>query len=196
MAGSTASDHDLLQSVKAGDEEAFTTLYRRRQGAVFRFALHMTGCRAIAEDVTQEVFMALMREVGRYDPEQGSLPAYLYGIARNQVLRRLDRERLYVPISDENDDAGEEQLATNADPLSDLTRSETIEAVRRAVLALPAHYREVAVLCDLHELSYVEAATLIGCAVGTVRSRLHRARGLLLEKLRSSESVAAGRCIA
>jgi RNA polymerase sigma-70 factor (ECF subfamily) len=52
------------------------------------------------------------------------------------------------------------------------------------VLALPAHYREVVVLCELHEMSYAEAATTLGCAVGTVRSRLHRARGLLVERLR------------
>jgi RNA polymerase sigma-70 factor (ECF subfamily) len=73
--------------MKAGDENAFTTLYRRRQGALYRFALHMSGCQAAAEDVTQEVFVKLMCEPDRFDPERGSLAAYLYGIARNQVWR-------------------------------------------------------------------------------------------------------------
>ena len=71
------------------------------------------------------------------------------------------------------------------DPLDELTRSELIEGVRQAVLALPQHYRETVVLCDLHELSYQETAAVLGCAVGTVRSRLHRARALLVERLRS-----------
>ena len=70
-------------------------------------------------------------------------------------------------------------------PLGDLTRKETIEEVRRAVLSLPGHYREVVVLCDLHEMDYAEASSVLSCSVGTVRSRLHRARRLLLDKLKS-----------
>jgi RNA polymerase sigma-70 factor (ECF subfamily) len=77
----------------------------------------------------------------------------------------------------------DENFVSDVDPLRDLTRDETIKAVQQAVLALPQHYREVVVLCDLHELSYAETAEIVGCAVGTVRSRLHRARGLLIEKL-------------
>ena len=69
-------------------------------------------------------------------------------------------------------------------PLDDLSRTETVESVRRAVLSLPERYREVVVLCDLQEMNYVETAEVLGCAIGTVRSRLHRARGLLIEKLR------------
>ncbi|HKG23879.1 MAG TPA: sigma factor-like helix-turn-helix DNA-binding protein, partial [Blastocatellia bacterium] len=72
------------------------------------------------------------------------------------------------------------------DPLGDLTRSEAIESVRQAVLALPPHYREVVALCELQEMSYVDAANALGCAVGTVRSRLHRARALLTERLRAA----------
>lgn len=184
------SDQELLRLMLAGDEEAFTTLYRRRQGGVYRFALQMSGSTAIAEDVTQEVFIALMNEAGRFDPARGSLAGYLYGIARNHVLRRLERERSFVPMLDESSDAQaltDERFLADGDPLLDLTRHETIEAVRQAVLALPAHYREVVVLCELHEMSYREAALALDCAVGTVRSRLHRARYLLVQKLRVSE---------
>ena len=197
------SDDDLLRLMIAGDEDAFTELYRRRQGGVYRFALHMSGSETIAEDVTQEVFIVLMREAHNYDPQRGSLPAYLYGISRNHVLRRLERDRLFVPIADGSQD--EEPPATliaEGDPLIDLTRNEMIEAVRGAVLALPAHYREVVVLCDLHEMSYAEAATVVGCAVGTVRSRLHRARAMLVERLRAvkegkaSHAINPARCFA
>ena len=65
----------------------------------------------------------------------------------------------------------------------DLTRREGLETLRRAVQALPRRYREVVVLCDLEEVDYADAAVALGCPIGTVRSRLHRARGLLLEKL-------------
>ena len=186
----TPSDDELLRLSAAGDEEAFVTLYRRRHGGIYRFALHMSGSQTIAEDVTQEVFMVLMRESHGYDTTRGALSSYLYGIARNHVLRSLDRNRPFVSINEtDGDEAAEivnEQLVAQDDPLDELARNETIAAVRQAVLALPAHYREVVVLCDLQEMSYMEAAAVLDCAVGTVRSRLHRARVLLTEKLRST----------
>jgi RNA polymerase sigma-70 factor, ECF subfamily len=201
----TPSDLDLLRLMMAGDEDAFTALYRRRQGGVYRFALHMSGSQGIAEDVTQEVFIVLMREAARYDPNRGTLAAYLYGIARNHVLRRLEQDRLFVPFVDSPEDEAIAYAAMTVEgnPLGDLTRNEMIRAVRHSILALPAHYREVIVLCELQEMSYIEAASVAGCAVGTVRSRLHRARALLVEKLRAarerdsaSEEVTSARCFA
>jgi RNA polymerase sigma-70 factor, ECF subfamily len=186
----TPSDVDLLKQMISGDEHAFTVLYRRRQGGVYRFALQMCGSCGIAEDVTQEVFMVLMREAHRYDSSRGSLAAYLYGIARHHVLRRLERDRLFVQLdgTEDDHDSGSATLVAEGDPLGDLTRNEMIDEVRQAVLALPARYREVVVLCDLHEMSYAEAAVVAGCAVGTIRSRLHRGRALLVEKLRSARN--------
>jgi len=201
----TPSDQDLLRRMSAGDEEAFTTLYRRRQGGVFRFALQMSGSQAVAEDVTQEVFIVLIREAERYDPSRGSLAAYLYGIARNYVLRRFEQDRLLVPLvdSDEDDAFTNPAMIAEFDPLGDLTQKERLETLRTSILALPAHYREVIVLCELHEMSYAEAATIVGCAVGTVRSRLHRARALLLDRMRGErdrnsdpERVNPARCFA
>jgi RNA polymerase sigma-70 factor (ECF subfamily) len=202
----TPSDLDLLRLMMAGDEDAFTQLYRRRQAGVYRFALQMSGSEALAEDVTQEVFIVLMREAERYDPNRGSLAAYLYGIARNYVLRRLEEDRAFVQLAESNDDMGaptHAAMVTGGDQLDDLTRNETIDALRNSILALPAHYREVVVLCDLHEMSYIDAASTLGCAVGTVRSRLHRARALLIEKLRAGrdhrstpEEVKPARCFA
>jgi RNA polymerase sigma-70 factor (ECF subfamily) len=181
------TDADLLRLMLAGDEEAFTALYRRRQGGVYRFALQMSGSEAVAEDVVQETFMVLIRDGGNFDAARGSLAAYLYGIARNHVLRAFDRERALVRFDDEageGSDPPHENLVARPDPLGDLTRAESVEKLRQAVLALPPHYREVVVLCELHEMSYQEAADALGCAVGTVRSRLHRARAMLAEKMR------------
>lgn len=132
--------------------------------------------------------MALVRvEKLNYDPSRGSLSAYLYGVARHHVLRCLERDKSYVPLADEaeeeNAHALEHTIASD-DLAHNFARKEMIEQLHAAIDTLPAHYREVIVLCDLHELSYAEAAVVIECAIGTVRSRLHRARALLAEKLR------------
>lgn len=188
----TPTDAELLRLMLAGDEEAFVTLYRRRQGAIYRFALQMSGSEAVADDVTQEVFMVLMRDGRNFDPSRGSLAAYLYGIARNHVLRVFDRERSFVPIGEDADDADvHERLVAHDDPLGDLTRGEMLGRLRQAVTALPAHYREVVVLCELHEMSYAEAAGALDCPVGTVRSRLNRARAMLTGKMRGAQPGAA-----
>jgi RNA polymerase sigma-70 factor (ECF subfamily) len=179
----TETDDELLIRIQSGDEQAFLDLYRRRQAALFRFALHMSGSNPVAEDVTQEVFLALLREDCGYDPERGTLSGYLFGIARKLVLRHLERSRSDVVLDTESDDSPLPELAVIDDPMVDLTRREGIEALRRAVLALPRRYREVVVLCDLEEVDYADAAIALGCPIGTVRSRLHRARGLLLDKL-------------
>ena len=180
-------DIELLQLMLSGNEEAFTALYRRRRDAVYHFALHMSGSQTAAEDVTQEAFMILIRQGQTLDPSRGTIAAYLCGIARNLILRRLERDRLYVPINEDEEAGNCSHFTASGDPLGDLTHSEMIESVRRAVGSLPPAYREVVVLCDLQEMSYVEAANILGCAIGTVRSRLHRARSLLIEKLGASK---------
>jgi RNA polymerase sigma-70 factor (ECF subfamily) len=180
---STETDGELLIRLRRGDEAAFVALYRRRQGAIYRFAMHMSGSATTAEDITQEVFLALLRQECGFDPERGSLSGYLFGIARKLVLRNLERSRPDVALESEADDAALPELAVIDDPLIDLTRREGIEALRRAVMALPRRYREVVLLCDLEELDYADAAVVLRCPIGTVRSRMHRARALLFEKL-------------
>lgn len=164
-------------------------LYERQQGSVYRFVLQMCGSRALAEDITQEVFLVLIRDNHSYNPARGSLKAFLLGVARNKLLRRLQRESIYASINEESDRiSGEsDSLTAKCNPLEVLSRTEAIESIRRAVMSLPDHYREVVVLCELQEMSYEEAAAIIGCALGTVRSRLHRARSLLIEKLQPSK---------
>jgi RNA polymerase sigma-70 factor (ECF subfamily) len=180
---SSQSDDELLLRLRNGDEQAFTALYRRRQGAIYRFAFHMSGSSAAAEDIVQEVFLALLREECGFDPKRGTLSGYLFGIARKLVLRNLERGRSNVPLESESEEVVPRELAVIDDPLAGLTRHEAMEALRRAVQALPRRYREVVVLCDLEEMDYADAALVLGCPIGTVRSRMHRARALLLEKL-------------
>ncbi|MGH9908806.1 MAG: RNA polymerase sigma factor [Pyrinomonadaceae bacterium] len=182
------NDHELLAQMLAGDAEALSVLYRRRQGNVFRFALHMCGSQTIAEDITQEAFVFLINDGHTFDPARGSVNGFLLGVARNLVLRRLRRERLYVSIEDDSEGDRVANRVIGAKAFDDLARVETIESVRKAVLSLPERYREVVVLCELREMSYAETAEIVGCAIGTVRSRLHRARALLIDKLRPTRA--------
>lgn len=181
------SDDILIARIATGDADAFATMFRRRQSDVYRFVVHMTGLPTLAEDVTQDVFVIVMREAARYQPGRSTVAAWLCGIARNCARQRLERDRGLTAMWDESADT-EELPAVHPDPLGDLTRAERLAALRRAVLALPLRYREVVVLCDLQELSYAEAADALGCAIGTVRSRLHRARGLLAVRVAALEA--------
>ena len=176
-------DDDLPARIAAGDEVAFTTLFRRRQADVYRVALLMTGLPATAEDVTQEVFLAVMRDAARYESGRATVKSWLCGIARNLARRRLERDGRAEPLVED----GQHEPAADGqtDPLGEIANGQRLEALRRAILSLPLRYREVVVLCDLEEISYADAATALGCAVGTVRSRLHRARALLAAKVRA-----------
>lgn len=182
------SDVELLRLMLAGDAAAFEELYDRKQPYVYRFALRMSGSENIAEDVTQEVFMALMRDGHQYDETRGTLSTYLYAIARYRVLRFLEKDRQFVSFHEDEDEEFNEMMnghfISDEDPLANLAQEKVIEKVRQAILALPVHYREVIVLCNLHEMTYEEAANVTGCAIGTIRSRLNRARLMLVEKLR------------
>jgi RNA polymerase sigma-70 factor (ECF subfamily) len=173
------SDETLLRQSAAGDEKAFLELYRRRQAGVYRFALHMSGSPLVAEEVTQEVFMAVIRDGKRFDVNRGAASAFLIGVARNQVLKVLQRNRAYIGLDDEV----AEPAAPGEDIVLNLARAEAVENVRQAVLELPAVYREAIVLCDLEELSYADAAEALRVPVGTVRSRIARGRALLAQKL-------------
>jgi len=180
------SESDLLRLISSGDEDAFRTIYTQHQGPIYRFALHMSGSPAAAEDVTQEVFMGLIEKRSRFDASRGPLRAYLLGIARNLLLRRFERDQRLVafPETESVEESAHQNGAISSVSPPDPVRNETIERVRQAVLSLPADYRETVVLCELQEFSYEEAASVLGCPIGTVRSRLHRARTMLVDKLR------------
>ncbi len=188
----TPTDSQLWEDMRGGSESAFMEIYRRHRQAVFSFAWRMSGNAALAEDVTQEAFMVLLGSSSNFDPARGTLLGYLMGIARNQVLRWISGNSRQVPFETAAPDAGELwKLAARETSLLDrLTQAEGIERLRQAVLSLPAHYREVVVLCDLEEMSYAAAASLLDCPLGTVRSRLSRAHTLLIEKLQAQESSA------
>ena len=168
-----SSDAALAARLACGDTDALAPLYRRHRGPVYRFALLWSGQPAVAADVTQDVFVHLMTRAGDFDSERGALLAWLLGIARNFVRRRTGLEAR----GEDGDDL--DLPAPTPAPDAMLIAQQDIEALRRAVAALPPHYRDVLVLVELAERSYAEAAAICGCELNTVRSRLSRARGLL-----------------
>ena len=186
-----ASDAVLAVRLACGDPEALDPLYRRHKGIVYRFAMLWSGSAAIAADVTQDVFVHLLTRAADYDAARGPLSPWLLGIARNFVRRRTGTRELALG-EDPDALAAPLELAT---PETSLIARAELDALRRAIAALPPHYRDVLVLVELSERSYAEVAAICGCELNTVRSRLFRARALLARWLAldagASDAVAA-----
>jgi len=176
-------DDVLLRRSAKGDEEAFAILYRRHQAPLYRFALRMTGNRWAAEEIVQDVFMTLIREPKKFDPSRGTLGAFLYGVARNRIMKHIERSPRDVSLDEQVEMGRGPQATDQFTPVEWVEARERSRQVRAAVLDLPVEFRETVVLCELEELSYEETARLLDCPVGTIRSRLHRGRALLMAKL-------------
>lgn len=188
------SDAELLRAALAGDETSFLLLYEKLKGGIFRYAFYMTNSIPAAEEVTQDVFMTLLNEGGNFRQERGEVGAFVFGIARNVIRRVKRREKHYQPLPD--DDSIQRlaaSLMTDPEALQrKMIHNQAVEQMRAAIASLPDHYAQPVILCDLCEFSYAEAASRLGCAVGTVRSRLNRAHALLARKLKPLKSPEAG----
>jgi RNA polymerase sigma-70 factor, ECF subfamily len=175
------ADGELMQRAASGDRDAFTEIFRRYQHIVQRFARAMTGCPVAAEDVSQEVFVAVFRDLARYDPDRATFTTYLYGIVRNLSRERIRNEWRYSPLDALGADSGPATYLE--DPCDALEGGELAAQVRQTLATLPPRYRELIVLCDLQGLSYAEAALVVRIPTSSVRSRLHRGRQLLRRRL-------------
>ena len=180
-------DAALLSRASGGDEAAFNQLFARYQRQIYLYAERVCGCGS-GDDIVQETFLAVLRPSGRFDPAKGTVPGYLFGIARHHVIKRLARQG--VTMAEPPYTVAADAMAPQDSPLDTIARARTIDLVRQAVRSLPPAYREVVALCDLQEMDYATVAQVIQCPIGTVRSRLHRARGLLLKKLSAVPSTA------
>ncbi|WP_342115038.1 RNA polymerase sigma factor [Pseudoduganella sp. OTU4001] len=180
----TIADTDLLRQLRLGDASAFRTLYQRHQGALFRFAAMRCGSTDTAADVVQEVFMGLLAGSLAFDATRGALAPFLFGVARNLLLRQEEARRRTASLPELGEDDSELELPDDsAEPLARMLSDERAEDVRRALAQLPPHYRDVVILYELHDLSYVEIASICQIDLGTVRSRLSRARSALVKRL-------------
>lgn len=181
----TQSDTELLRQMRAGTAAAFQALYRRHQGPLFRFAVLRSGSPDTAADVVQEVFMGLLTDSFKFDPLRGALPNFLFGVARNLILKhehpRQREESLPWDLDEDGEQCGEG--CEHHEPLRRLLCDEVAEHVRRSIALLPPHYRDAVILYELHELSYLEIAQICQVDIGTVRSRLSRGRAALAKRL-------------
>jgi len=176
------AEAELLLRAGRGDEAAFLLLYERHRTPVFRFACRMLGSAEQAEDVTQECFLSILRRPEAFQAERASLRTYLCAIARHLALKQL-RKRGQETLVDDPPEEAPRGAAGERDALSAVIEAEAAEAVRSAVEALPPLQREAVVLFEYQELSLVDIATVCEVDVGTVKSRLHRARERLRRTL-------------
>jgi RNA polymerase sigma-70 factor, ECF subfamily len=165
-------DAEQVARLCKGDVAAAHSLYERHGDTLLRFSVAMVRCLQTAEDVVHDSFIELIQRPHGFDPERGNLTGYLLGIARNRISRLFRRQERTQALDDDTLDSLEAAEVESEDA-GDILR------LREALLDLPLLHREVIVLCDLEELPYATVAEIIQCPIGTVRSRLHRARALL-----------------
>ena len=179
-----SDDSERMARLARGDTSALRELYEKHGRALLRFSSAMCRSRQAAEDLVHDTFVALMRGPHLFDPAQGTAFNYLCGVLRHRISRHFRQQKRWVALAADDDSA-----THDPGPADEIARSEVSAVFRRAMLELPLQHREIIALCDLEELPYHAVATILQCPIGTVRSRLHRARALLTIRLASLELV-------
>ena len=187
-------DEVLLKRAGEGDQAAFLELYDQHREPIFRFAYRLLGEVGVAEDVTHDCFLSLIRKPENFRPERASLRTYLFAAARNLALKHFRSTGRETGLDDM---AEEPQLSPRHAPLRKLLDQELAAEVRRAVLSLPPLQREALILFEYEDLSLSEVAQITGADVGAVKGRLYRARerlkGMLRPYLNSNQQLNSGR---
>ncbi len=174
------TEAELIKQACRGDESAFRAIYEHHRDCVFRFAYRMLGSVDAAEDITHDCFLSLLRKPQLFDPGRASLKTYLCAAARNLVWKQLRRRGLEADV----EEVGESpNAALQNGPYEHMRSSEIAEGVRQAVAFLPPLQREAIILFEFEELSLSDAAAAAQTDIGTIKSRLHRARQRLRELL-------------
>lgn len=178
----TTSD-DLLPRCRAGDEVAWRELVTLHSRKVFGLAYRFTGRVDEAEDLTQEVFVKVYRTLDRYRESEGSFSAWLMAVARNHAIDHYRRRKEEMLRRADDPQLLEHMAASVEHPIAGLERQERARLVHRGLRALPPELRLPLVLCDLQGLPYDEIATALNLPLGTVKSRINRARLELAKRL-------------
>lgn len=174
------TDERLLARASRGDEAAFQALYQHHRDPVFRFAYRLLGSAELAEDVTHDCFLSLLKKPESFDSSRASLRTYLLGAAHNLAMKHFRGVRGEDALEDLTQ---EPALAERHGPLRQLLDEELAQEVRRAIDGLPPLQREALVLFEYEEMMLSEIAVIVGVDVGTVKARLHRARQRLKQQL-------------
>jgi RNA polymerase sigma-70 factor, ECF subfamily len=183
----TGDDCELVRRLIAGDLSGLRELYQRHGRTLLRFSTAMCRSRQSAEDLVHDTFLAFLRDPALFDPAQGTVLGYLCGVLRHQISRHFRQRKRWVAMNSDDDSSAPADERPGPD--DEISRSEATAAFRRAMLELPLPHREIIALCDLEELPYATVAQILHCPIGTVRSRLHRARALLTIRLASLEMI-------
>ena len=174
------TDERLLERAASGDAAAFQILYERYRDAIFRFTYRLLGSVEAAEDVTHDCFLSLIKAPGRFDPARASLRTYLYAAARNLAVKQFN----YFSRAAAIDELAEEPAGwENDQPIRRVLDHEMAAQVEAAISRLPPLQREALVLFEYEDLSLAEIAAVVGADIGTVKSRLFRAREQLRQRL-------------
>ncbi len=183
------SDEEIIESVKQGSTDAFGIIVERHQHAIVNYVTSILRDRTKATDVAQETFLRAYRAAPRYEP-LAPVRTWLHTIATRLAISEIRRETRWGKLLfSARDSEVHESVMTNApsktpSPEESLTRQEVVERVRRAVRSLPEKYRVVVALRDLQGLTYEEVENVVGCPLGTVKSRVNRGRLMLKDTLR------------
>ncbi|HEY8450423.1 MAG TPA: sigma-70 family RNA polymerase sigma factor [Bacillota bacterium] len=191
-------DGELVQRARAGDFEAFGELVARYEKKVYNLGLRYTGDPQEAEDLAQETFVRVFRALHRFRGE-ARFSTWLYRVATNVCLDALRRRRLRPepvldrPLATDEGELERELVSPEPEPATQLEAAERSALIRREIAAVREPYRSVLILRDLQDLSYEEVAAILGVSIGTVKSRLHRARELLRQRFETLELFASER---
>ena len=181
------SDMDILSLVSAGDVDAYGQIVGRYNGRLYNFIYRFVGDRETAEDIVQETFLRAFRKRKEYRAI-ANFSTWLFTIAGNLAkseLRRRKRWRLFSIDRDEESDTGMDLPDVSALPDKVAESSLADVQIQQAIGSLPANYRQVILLRDVQGMSYQEIAEIVDCPVGTVKSRVNRARLKLQQKLKN-----------
>ncbi|HEU4766771.1 MAG TPA: RNA polymerase sigma factor [Pyrinomonadaceae bacterium] len=177
----TTADELLLQRAAKGDQAAFLELYDRHREPIFRFAYRLLGSVEIAEDITHDCFLSLIRRPEGYHPERAALRTYLFAITRNLALKHFRDSGRETGLDEVTQ---EPQVSPRQVPLRKMLDEELAAQVREAVFRLPALQREALILFEYEGLSLNEIAAVVDADVGAIKGRLFRARESLKRMLR------------
>jgi len=172
---------ETIGRAQAGDLRAFESLVRAYQSDVWRFAYHLTRNATVAEDVAQEAFLRAYRAIGSYRGT-AKFSSWLLRIVRNCAIDAYRKTRKETAMS-EQDRARERDLSSVIDPPDSVERTRINDAIRR----LPMPLREPFVVIEILGFTYEEASTILGTRIGTIKSRMHRARAVLMQALEEKE---------
>jgi RNA polymerase sigma factor (sigma-70 family) len=177
-----APDEELMLQVRDGAGETLGVLFDRYQTPLFNFYAKLTGDRTLSEDLVQEVFLRILKYSRSYQPGT-PFRAWVYQIARNARVDHYRKTPRHITF--------EPEMAPAVKPKDQAQESQETELLHRALMQMPEEKREILILSRFQELKYEEIAKLLGCELGTVKTRIHRAIQELRHVFRQLESGAA-----